>query len=130
MPTPPPHLEIARAASTITGQPDDWRRNNGGCNQGLALEKLGQLVNEFGQTVRAVRDLPSSPLVRGIGNLLLQAVEREQTAVSFLRESWRSLDTNALSRYTADRAFADTLRRQAALELRDLLASQGIPGER
>ncbi len=43
-----------------------------------------------------------------------------------LRETWRSLDTSAVSRYSADRAFAETLRRQTAVELQDLLARQGI----
>ena len=106
---------------------DDWRRSNGGCDQGLALDTLGKLATDFSQTAGDINDLSLSPLVREMGSLLLQAVEREQAAVSSLRDSWRSLDTTAFSRYTADRSIANTLRRQVALELRDLLARQGIP---
>ena len=107
---------------------DDWRRTNGGCNQGQALQALGQLAADFSQTVRDVKDLPSLPLVREMGNILIQAAEREEAAVLSLRESWRSLDTSAFGRYTADRSFAETLRREVDLGLQDLLARQGISG--
>jgi len=105
---------------------DEWRRTNGGCDQGQALEALGKLATQFGQTVRDIEALSSGPLVRGMGELLLRAAEREQAAVLSLRETWRALDTSAFGRYTADRAFAETLRRQTALDLQDLLARQGI----
>lgn len=105
---------------------DDWRRTNGGCDQGQALEALGELATKFAETVRDVKDLSSRPLTRGMGDILIQAVEREQAAVLSLRETWRSLDTSAFGRYTADRAFAETLRRQVALALEDLLARQGL----
>jgi len=61
-----------------------------------------------------------------MGEELLQAAEREQAAVQSLRETWRSLDTSAFGRYSADRSFAESLRRQTALDLRDLLERQGI----
>ena len=105
---------------------DEWRRTNGGCDQGQALEALGRLATDFSQTVRDIKALSSAPLVRDMGELLLQAAEREQAAVLSLRETWRSLDTSAFGRYTADRSFAETLRRQMALELEDLLARQGV----
>ena len=108
---------------------DEWRRTNGGCDQGRALEALGQLAGDFGQTVRDIKASPTGPLVRGMGETLLQAAEREQAAVLSLRETWRSLDTSAFGRYLADRSFAESLRRQTALDLQDLLERQGIdPG--
>ena len=105
---------------------DEWRRTNGGCDQGQALDALGELAGDFSQTVRDIQALPSGPLVRGMGELLLQAAQREQEAVLLLRETWRSLDTSAFGRYSADRSFAETLRRQTALDLQDLLERQGI----
>ncbi len=105
---------------------DEWRRTNGGCDQGQALEALGDLAAGFNQTVRDIEDLPSAPLVRGMGELLLQAAEREQAAALSLRESWRSLDTSAFGRYTGEKSFAETLRRQVVLDLQDLLARQEI----
>ena len=105
---------------------DEWRRTNGGCNQGAALEALGRLAAQLSETVHDINNLPSVPLVREMGASLIQAVEREQAAVLSLRESWRSLDTSAFGRYTADRAFAENLRRQVALDLQDLLARQGL----
>ena len=107
---------------------DDWRRTNGGCDQGQALAALGELATRFSETVRDVKNLPSPTLVRETGEILIQAVEREQAAVLSLRETWRSQDTSAFGRYTADRAFAETLRRQVALDLQDLLAHQGLSG--
>ena len=106
---------------------DDWRQTNGGCDQSQALEALGQLATDFDLTVQDIRKLSTAPLVRNLGDILLQAVEREQAAVLSLRESWRPLDTGAFGRYTADRSFSETLRRQVAVELQDLLASQGMP---
>ncbi|MEC9290603.1 MAG: hypothetical protein VYC83_09930 [Chloroflexota bacterium] len=61
-----------------------------------------------------------------MGDTLLQAVERELVAVFSFRDNWRSLDTSAFGRYSGDWSFAGTLRRQAALDLQDLLARQGI----
>jgi hypothetical protein len=46
---------------------DEWRRTNGGCDQGQALDALGELAGEFSQTVRDIQALPSGPLVRGMG---------------------------------------------------------------
>lgn len=105
---------------------DEWRRTNGGCDQGQALETLGNLASEFNQTVKDIQGLNSGLLVRDMGEQLLQAAEREQAAVLSLRDNWRSLDTIAFGRYTADRSFSATLRRQAALDLQDLLSRQGI----
>jgi hypothetical protein len=105
---------------------DEWRRTNGGCDQGQALDALGQLAADFGETVRGIEALPSGPLVRGMGEMLLQAAEREQVAVQSLRETWRSLDTGATGRYSADRSFAETMRRQTALDLQGLLSRQGL----
>ena len=61
-----------------------------------------------------------------MGELILQAAQREQAAILSLRETWRSLDTSAFARYSADRSFAATLRRQTTLDLQDLLERQGI----
>lgn len=119
---------LEREWDEFHGSYDDWRRTNGGCDQGQALKALGQLATGFSETVRDVKELSSRPLVRDMGALLLQAAEREQAAVLSLRESWRSLETSAFGRYTAERSFADSLRRQAALALQDLLARQGISG--
>ncbi len=69
---------------------DEWRRTNGGCDQGGALEALGQLARDFGQTVRDIQALPTGPLIRGMGEELVQAAEREQAAVQSLRETWCS----------------------------------------
>ena len=117
---------LAREWDDFHDSYDEWRRTNGGCDQGQALEALGELATDFNQTVRDIKALSSSPLVRRMGELLLQAAEREQAAVLSLRETWRFLDTSAFARYTADRSFAETLRRQTALDLQDLLARQGI----
>ncbi|MCL0053756.1 hypothetical protein M1N45_02005 [Dehalococcoidia bacterium] len=56
---------------------------------------------------------------------LLQAAERELAAVFSFWDNWRPLDTSTFGRYSGDRSFAGTLRRQAALDLQDLLALQG-----
>ena len=61
-----------------------------------------------------------------MGETLLEAAEREQAALLSQRETWRSLDTSAVARYSADREFTETLRRETAQELQDLLARQGI----
>ena len=105
---------------------DEWRRTNGGCDQGKALETLGSLASDFSQTLKDIQGLNSGPLVRGMGEQLLRAAEREQAAVLSLRDNWRSLDTIAFGRYTAERSFSASLRHQAALDLQDLLSRQGI----
>ena len=133
MPSAASPVRANRSGMELGGTPNfsitPVRRTNGGCDQGQALDALGELAAEFGQTVRNIRALPSGPLVRGMGDLLIQAAETEQAAVVSLRETWRSLDPSSFDRYSAERTFAGALRRQAAVELQDLLALQGIaPG--
>ena len=50
---------------------DEWRRTNGGCDPGQALEALGQLAADFSSTVRDLQRLSSGPVVRAMGDTLL-----------------------------------------------------------
>ena len=65
---------------------DEWRRTNRGCDRGQALEALGQLAADFSQAVRDIQGLSSGPVVRAMGDTLLQSVERKRVAVFSFRD--------------------------------------------
>jgi hypothetical protein len=105
---------------------DAWRASNGGCDVTDALETLGEFVVDFGGIATDVRAAPRTTALRTLGELLIEAAEREAQAVSGLRASWRPFDASAYEQFDLSRAAANKLRRQVSSGLEELLAQNGI----
>jgi hypothetical protein len=91
-----------------------------------ALETLGEFVVDFGGIATDVRAAPRTTALRTLGELLIEAAEREAQAVSGLRASWRPFDASAYEQFDLSRAAANKLRRQVSSGLEELLAQNGI----
>lgn len=106
---------------------DEWRRTEGGCDRSKAIETLGQFNVAFAEIAGSVRGLPSATLLRPLGEILVEAAEREAGALRGLRNTWQPFDTSVYDRLDQERNTAGKLRRQVTVGVQDLLERYGIP---
>jgi hypothetical protein len=109
---------------------DEWRRTEGGCDRSKATETLGQFNVAFAKIASNVRGLPSATVLRPLGEILVEAAEREEVALRGLRNTWQPFDANVFDRLDLERNTAGKLRRQVSVGLQDLLERYGVlPGD-
>ena len=100
---------------------DGWRGSEGGCERSQATARLGRFTVDFEQLATRVRELPRATFLRPLGELLVEAAEREGQALRVLRNAWRPFDTGIYKVLDQERNTAGKLRRQVATGLQDLL---------
>ena len=105
---------------------DGWRRSEGGCSRSKAIEFLGGFTLSFGEVANTVKGLPGATILRPVRELLVEAAEREERALRFLRNTWRPFDTSVYLLLDRERSTAGKLRRQVASRIQDLLAQYDI----
>ena len=98
----------------------DWRRTDGGCDQGEVLRSLDDFNLRIGELGRQVRTLPQSSYLQPIYTLLVEGLAREEGAIRALRNSWRPFTIDAFKVVDQERLNADRLRRQAEIALQEL----------
>ena len=105
---------------------DRWRSTEGGCDRTKAVEALGGFTLRSAELSGSVRDLPRATFLRPLGELMVEAAEREESALRELRTSWRPFDPQAFQTLDRQRNTSGKLRRQVALGIAELLESYGI----
>ena len=105
---------------------DTWRLTDGGCDRDAAIKVLAQLGTQFNQLSADVADLPNTTVLRPLGELLVEAVRREASALTDLRDSWRPFDADIYRAFRQERVGAEKLRRQVAVGVQDLLERYGL----
>jgi hypothetical protein len=108
---------------------DQWRRTEGGCDRSKAIETLGQFNVAFAEIVSNVRGLPSATVLRPLGEILVEAAEREEGALRGLRNTWQPFDANIFDLLDRERNTAGKLRRQVTVGVQDLLERYRISPE-
>ena len=117
---------LLQAWNQFHSQYDGWRRTEGGCDRSRTIETLGGFSLDFGELATSVRDLPRAIILRPLGELLVEAAEREEQALRLLRNTWRPFDADVYRSLDQQRNTAGKLRRQVASGIRDLLARHGV----
>ena len=109
---------------------NDWRRTEGGCDRSQALETLGQFTLSFAGLGRQARELPGVAILRPLGELLVEAIEREERALRELRNDWRPFDADIYQGFDGERNAAGRLRRQVVAGLNSLISQYNltVPG--
>jgi hypothetical protein len=105
---------------------DEWRRTEGGCDRSTAIDTLGQFNVAFAEIAGSVRGLPSATFLRPLGEILVEAAEREEDALRGLRNSWQPFDVTVFDRLDRERNTAGKLRRQVTVGVQDLLERYNI----
>ena len=104
---------------------DEWRRTEGGCDRQKAVEALVEFGVQMGQIAASVRDLPSANVLRPLEELLVVAVQREETAFRQLSDSWRPYDSDVYQQIHDQRLAAGRLIRQVGVGIQELLEQYG-----
>jgi hypothetical protein len=105
---------------------DDWRRTEGGCDRAEAIAALGQFTVRFGELTTRVRGLPRVASLRPLGELLVEAAEREDEGLRVLRNTWRPYDAEVYKAFDRERALTGKLRRQVVVGTQDILDRYGV----
>ena len=100
----------------------DWRRTEGGCDSTAAIEALAKFNTDFSALARRVRALPSVPPLLSLGEIFVEAVDREEMALRSLRDEWRPFDTVIYGEIETQRTTVAKLRRQVGAGLANILA--------
>ena len=108
---------------------DQWRRTAGGCDRSEAIQTLGQFTVTFGFVASDARNLPAATVLRPMGELLVEAAEREERALKELRDKWQPFDGNIYQSLDRERSTAGKLRRQVAVGIQELFERFGITSE-
>ena len=108
------------------GDYDGWRSTEGGCNRTKAVQALGGFAIRASELSGDVRDLPRATFLRPLGELMVEAAEREEGALKELRTSWRPFDPQVFQTLDRQRNTSGKLKRQVALGIQELLESYGI----
>ena len=106
---------------------DEWRASEGGCDRSAAIATLGQFSLRFGELTSNVRALPNAAFLRPVGELFVEAAEREEEALRVLRNSWRPFDSEVYTTLDRERNAAGKLRRQVVVGVQDFLSRYAIP---
>ena len=101
-------------------QYNEWRRTEGGCDQGEVLQTLGQFKTRIDGIGRRVRDLPQSGYLLSVYNLLVDAADREEGAMRALQNTWQPFAVDAFIAVDRERDNANGLRRQANIAFQEL----------
>ena len=117
---------VARSWDRFHQDYDEWRASNGGCDVTGALGRLGEFVVSFGGIATDVRSVPRATVFRTLGELLIEAAERETQAITGLRASWLPFEASVYEQFDLSRTAANKLRRQVSSGLGELLAQSGI----
>ena len=105
---------------------DEWRRNEGGCDRAKAVDALGRFTVAFSGIATDVRGLSTATVLRPLGEILVEAAEREERALRGLSDTWRPYDPAVFAEWDRERSTAGRLRRQAAVGAQELLERFGI----
>ena len=105
---------------------DEWRANEGGCDRSVAIASLGQFSLRFGELTSKVWALPNTAFLRPVGELFVEAAEREEETLRVLRNSWRPFDSEVYATLDRERSAVRKLRRQVVVGVQDLLSRYAI----
>ncbi len=108
---------------------DDWRRTEGGCDRAEAIAALVQFTVRFGELTTRARGLPRASFLRPLGELLVEAAEREDEGLRVLRNTWRPFDAEVYKTFDRERAATGKLRRQVVVGIQDLLDRYGVSAQ-
>ena len=97
---------------------DDWRSGLTECHPSAAQEALGGFAASFKSVTEQARGLPRKTSTKELADLLIPAVEAEETAFRQLRDRWQPGNTSLFE--TLEQKRAGAARAQEATEDRSL----------
>ena len=120
--------QLVSAWSAFDQQYEAWRRDEGGCDRAGATQALSQFTVQFSGLATRVRVLPRLEILQSLGEVFVEAAEREEQALRNLRTTWRPFDSEVYGSFDQERSTAGQFRRQVAAGLNELITQHDISG--
>ena len=124
------YKQLLRNWDSFHTEYDQWRRDGGGCDQSEAAATLAGFTVAFSKISSAVRDLPTATVLRPLGEILIEAAEREERALREVRDTWRPNEAEVYQTLDQERSTAGRLRRQVTNGIQELLERYGISSQK
>ena len=105
---------------------DEWRSTEGGCDRSEVIVALGGFSARFSDLSADVRELPRAAFLRPMGELLVEAADREHKSIRDLRNTWEPFDAGVYDDVDRQRDTSDKLRRQVSSGIDELAARYGL----
>lgn len=106
---------------------NEWRRTNGGCDEGEVLGSIAEFNSRISEIGRRVRDLPQSGYLLPAYSLLVEAAAREEGAIRTLQNNWQPFTVDVFIAVDTERVNANGLRREANIALQELRSRASAP---
>ena len=114
------HRRLRSAWDDFHDEYNGWRESEGGCNRADAISELDQFSLRMSSLTRDARALPQTGFLLPVYTLMVDAAEREETAMRTLRYTWQPFTVDAFKGLHEQRIVTDGLRRETAIGLEEL----------
>ena len=122
------HDGLARSWDGFHGDYDSWMATEGGCDRAEVTAAIGGFALRMGEIAASARQLPKAAPLRPLGELTVEAAQREEEALRELRGGWSPFDASVYQGLDREITASGKMRRQVSLGILELLDRYGISG--
>ena len=122
------HDGLVRSWDGFHGDYDSWMATEGGCGRAEVTAAIGGFALRMGEIAASARQLPKAAPLRPLGELTVEAAQREEEALRELRGGWSPFDASVYHGLDAELTASGKMRRQVSLGILELLDRYGISG--
>ena len=122
------HDGLARSWDGFHGDYDSWMATEGGCDRAEVTAAIGGFALRMGEIAALARELPKAAPLRPLGELTVEAAQREEEALRELRGGWSPFDASVYHGLDREITASGKMRRQVSLGILELLDRYGISG--
>jgi hypothetical protein len=98
----------------------------GGCDRAEVTAAIGGFALRMGDIAASARQLPKARPLRSLGELTVEAAQREEEALRELRGVWSPFDASVYQGLDREITASGKMRRQVSLGILELLDRYGI----
>ena len=122
------HDGLVRSWDGFHGDYDSWMAAEGGCNRAEVTAAIGGFALRMGEIAASARQLPKAQPLRPLGELTVEAAQREEEALRQLRANWSPFEASVYQALARELTASGKMRRQVSLGILELLDRYGISG--
>ena len=121
------HDGLVRSWDGFQGDYDSWMATEGGCDRAEVTATVGGFALRMGEIAASARKLPKAAPLRRLGELTVEAAQREEEALRELRGGWSPFDASVHHGLDREITASGKMRRQVSLSIQELLDRYGGP---
>ena len=120
------HDGLVRSWDGFHGDYDSWMVTEGGCGRAGVTAAIGGFALRMGEIAASARQLPKAQPLRPLGELTVEAAQREEEALRQLRANWSPFEASVYQALARELTASGKMRRQVSLGILELLDRYGI----